>query len=60
MSDGHPAKPMTREAHLAKVRRNWAAGAAPLPPEHGGRLIVLIDELEWVEDVRALVDLMVA
>jgi aconitate decarboxylase len=57
---GHPAKPMTRDAHLAKFRRNWAAGATPLPPEQGERLIALVDGLERVEDVRALVDLMVA
>jgi aconitate decarboxylase len=57
---GHPTKPMTRDAHLAKFRRNWAAGAAPLPPEHGEQLIALMDDLERVEDVRVLVDLMVA
>jgi hypothetical protein len=51
---------MTRDDHLAKFRRNWAAAAAPLPPEHGERLMALIDEPERVEDVRALVDLMVA
>jgi aconitate decarboxylase len=56
---GHPAKPMTRDAHLAKFRGNWTAGAAPLRPEHGERLIALIDGLERVADVRALVDLMV-
>ncbi|MDP6709071.1 MAG: MmgE/PrpD family protein, partial [Alphaproteobacteria bacterium] len=29
---GNPAKPMTLEAHLAKFRRNWEAGARPLSP----------------------------
>jgi 2-methylcitrate dehydratase PrpD len=57
---GHPAKPMTRDAHLAKFRGNWTAGATPLPSERGERLIALIDDLEQVEDVRVLVDLMVA
>ena len=27
---GSPARPMGREARLAKFRRNWISGAAPL------------------------------
>ena len=56
---GSPAKPMGREAHLAKFRANWISGARPLPESAGERLIALVDDLEAVPDVRALVDLMV-
>jgi aconitate decarboxylase len=56
---GSPAKPMGREAHLAKFRANWISGAAPLPQRAGERLIAMVDDLEAVPDVRALVDLMV-
>jgi 2-methylcitrate dehydratase PrpD len=55
---GSPARPMGREAHLAKFRANWLSGARPLPEAAGERLIELIDELETVRDVSALVDLM--
>jgi hypothetical protein len=50
---------MGREAHLAKFRTNWISGAAPLPERAGERLIALVDGLEAVPDVGALVDLMV-
>jgi aconitate decarboxylase len=55
---GSPARPMGREAQLAKFRANWISGARPLPEEAGERLIGLIDELETVRDVSILVDLM--
>ena len=41
---GNPAKPMTRDAHLAKFRRNFAAALNPLPPENADRLINMLDE----------------
>jgi len=56
---GSPARPMGREAQLAKSRRNWISGARPLPAAGGEQLIALIDELEAVADVVTLVDLMV-
>jgi len=55
---GNPAKPMSREAHQQKFRRNCAAGAAPLKTADG--LIAAVDDLEAVADVRRLVDLSVA
>jgi aconitate decarboxylase len=55
---GSPARPMTRDAQLAKFRRNWLAGARTLPPAAGERLIALVDELETVGDVTRLIDLM--
>ncbi len=56
---GNPAKPMTRDAHLAKFRRNWVSGATPLDPAAGERLIAAIDELEDVSETRELIDLAV-
>jgi 2-methylcitrate dehydratase PrpD len=56
---GSAARPMGREAHLAKFRTNWISGGRPLPEAAGERLIELIDELESVQDVAELVDLMV-
>ncbi len=57
---GSPARPMGREAHLAKFRSNWISGGRPLPEAAGERLIERVEELESVPDVAALVDLMVA
>jgi 2-methylcitrate dehydratase PrpD len=55
---GNPAKPMSREAHLQKFRRNCAAGARPLAT--GEALIAAVDGLEQLADARRLVDLCVA
>jgi 2-methylcitrate dehydratase PrpD len=55
---GSPARPMVREAVLAKFRRNWISGATPLPEAAGERLIAAVDDLEAIGDVRALVELM--
>jgi len=57
---GNPKKPMTRDAHLEKFRRNWMLAKHALPKDHAGRLIASVDDLETVSDVRQLVDLMVA
>ncbi|WP_420565307.1 MmgE/PrpD family protein [Thalassobaculum sp.] len=54
---GSPGKPMTREAHLEKFRRNMAHGG--LPAENADKLIGLVDDLESVDDTRALIDLVV-
>jgi aconitate decarboxylase len=56
---GSPARPMGREAQLAKFRRNWISGARPLAEAAGEQLIAQVDELEAVADISALVDLMV-
>jgi aconitate decarboxylase len=57
---GSPARPMGREAHLAKFRRNWLAGAKPLAPAAGERLIALTGDLETLGDVAELIDAMTA
>lgn len=54
---GNPNKPLTRDAHLTKFRRNWKASAISLPIEDGEEIIKIIDNLEEVEDIRALIDL---
>jgi 2-methylcitrate dehydratase PrpD len=57
---GSPARPLTREAHLAKFRRNWRSGAMPLDAAAGDTLVARLDALEQVADVTELVDLLVA
>jgi len=57
---GNPKKPLTRDAHLEKFRRNWKIAARPLREQDAQRLIDLVDHLEDVADVRELVDLMIA
>ena len=57
---GNPKKPMSREAHLEKFRRNWKLAKQPLPADYADELIALVDDLEGVDDVKQLVDLMVA
>jgi 2-methylcitrate dehydratase PrpD len=54
---GSPANPLTRDAHLAKLRRNWASGARPLDPADAEALIRLIDDLETVPDSREILRL---
>jgi 2-methylcitrate dehydratase PrpD len=55
---GGPARPMSPDAHLAKFRRNWRAGALLMAA--GEALFARVDALEEVADVTELVDLMVA
>jgi 2-methylcitrate dehydratase PrpD len=57
---GSPARPMRREAHLAKFQRNWISGAVPLREAAGEALVARVDSLEAVADVTELVDLLVA
>lgn len=57
---GNPAKPMTREAHLAKFRGNLGFAAGPVPAANAETLIGLVDRLETLDDARRLVDLVVA
>jgi 2-methylcitrate dehydratase PrpD len=51
---GSPARPMSREAHLAKFHRNWVSGVRLLDAKRGERLIRLIDDLETLGDMREL------
>jgi len=54
---GSPANPMSRDAHLAKFRQNWVSGAHRLDEHAGEELIRLVDDLETVRDVSAIVRL---
>jgi 2-methylcitrate dehydratase PrpD len=56
---GNPAKPMSRDAHLAKFRTNWRTGAHALPPENAERLIELVDDIGAIADMREIASLMV-
>ena len=56
---GNPANPMTHEAHLAKFRTNWHSAAVPLPAANADRLIGTVEKVENLQDVKALVDLLV-
>jgi aconitate decarboxylase len=49
---GNPARPMSREAHVHKFRRNFASALNPLPVENADRLIEMLDRLEELQDVR--------
>lgn len=53
---GNPAKPLDREAHLGKFRRNWQAAVRPVPMSQSERLIGMVDTIEDVSDVREIVD----
>lgn len=57
---GSPRKPLSREAHLDKFRRNCAAAARPLSDEAVDALIALADNLAELPDARYLVDHAVA
>ena len=50
----NPARPLTREQHLAKFRRCLEFAATPLAPGTADRLIDTVDRLESLEDVRVL------
>ena len=53
---GSPAKPLSRDAHLEKFRKNYRLAARPIPTENTEKLIWQIDELEHLSDVARLVD----
>lgn len=53
---GNPAKPMPREAHIAKFMANAASAARPLPKDQARALVDLVDNLESVGDVTILVE----
>jgi 2-methylcitrate dehydratase PrpD len=53
---GAPGRPLGRDRHLAKFRRAATSGLRPLPDVGVERLIVLVDDLDRLDDVRTLVD----
>ena len=55
---GNPLKPLSPEAHLAKLRGNAAAALRPLAPMAVERLIAMVDRLETLPDVTELADVL--
>jgi 2-methylcitrate dehydratase PrpD len=53
---GSPANPLSREQYLAKFRRCWRHGG--LAEAAGERMIALVDRLETLDDVTALLGTM--
>lgn len=56
---GAPGRPLERERHLAKFRRAATSGLRPMHAHGVQRLIDLVDDLQHLDDVRALVDALV-
>jgi 2-methylcitrate dehydratase PrpD len=57
---GNPRKPLAREDHLAKFRRNCASAAQPVPLDAVEGLIEGVERLEAMADVAELADLLCA
>ena len=53
---GNPARPMTRDEHVAKFLANAAAAARPVQREQAETLVALVDGLEEIDDVTGIVD----
>lgn len=53
---GAPARPLSRERHLAKFRRAATSGLRPLTPANVDEVIRRVDDLQELDDVRTLVD----
>jgi 2-methylcitrate dehydratase PrpD len=56
---GHPDAPLSRAQHLAKFRRCWRSATPQLSADRAERVIQLVDRLETVDDVRAVIELTV-
>ena len=54
---GNPQKPLSREEHLAKFRRNWEVAKVGLIMENAEKMIGAVDNLEKVTDICELIDL---
>jgi hypothetical protein len=53
---GNPAKPMSRQEHVAKFVGNAAAAARPVRREKAETVVALVDGLEEIDDVTWIVD----
>lgn len=53
---GNPENPLTREAHLDKFRDNVAGATIPLSNGQTEALIQQVDDLEFICDIRELID----
>jgi len=50
----NPARPLTRDQHLAKFTRCLDFATEPLPAGTAARLVEAVDDLEQIRDVRLL------
>ena len=57
---GHPKNPLTAQQNLDKFRRNWTAAAKPLDPKGAQAVIDMVENIEKIADMRALLDRIVA
>jgi len=53
-----PARPLTRDQHLAKFFRCLEFAATPLPRGNGEKLVDLVDRMDQLDDVRVLTGLL--
>lgn len=57
---GNPSRPMSVEAQHEKLKDNWRSARSPMPETQRLELIELVDNLEDISDVTALVDCVVS
>jgi len=57
---GHPENPLSYEQNVAKFKRAWASAAVDPGEDRADRMVALVDGLEDVDDIRALLDLTMA
>jgi len=57
---GHPDNPLSREAHLAKFRRCWRLAFGEAGMSRAEQVIAMVDRLEDVDDIRALIAPLIA
>ncbi|GGB81790.1 MmgE/Prp family protein [Marinobacterium zhoushanense] len=55
---GSPSNPLTRDQHLNKFRKNLGLAPGAVSENAAERVIALVDNLEHVQDARALLDLL--
>ncbi len=56
---GNPRRPLSREAELEKLQRNFASAARPMPRAKAERLTARVDDLERIGDVRELIECLI-
>jgi aconitate decarboxylase len=57
---GNPDNPLTRDAHLAKYRKNAAGAAVAISTKNAEALIEMVDHLEDLENACDLIDRLIA
>jgi 2-methylcitrate dehydratase PrpD len=57
---GFSLNPLTEEAYRERFEDNVSYGGKPLPRKNIDKLVVMVDQLEEIEDVRSLIPLLVS